>query len=648
MKNYTIIPLNTEHVEEICLDIKDQYDRGIASCALFSMTLVPEGDPVINKAQILCEKYKLFSSRLKELGVESGVLMQATIGHGYPLNEMFSFTQKINMDDGEPKNCVCPYDKDFQQYLFDAAKTIAECGPKVIMVDDDFRLLGRSNGTAKGCYCHLHKAELTRRLGRELSREELHEYTTKRDAESLEITKIYSDTQRDSLLEAARAIRNGIDSVNPSIQGAFCCCGAGHGVEFADEIANILKGEGNPSIVRLNNGRYCSSSEAPHNISKAVWRTACKTIQLRGNTDIILAETDTCPQNRYSTSAMSLHAHFVNCILSGAAGAKHWITRTMAFEPNSGKAYRNILSKYSKFYEYLSGIAPTLKWFGANLFISPAIVNGFENETGKSMFWLTCVLERMGIPAYCSGEVENAVFLDGRESESFTDEECIKILSGTAVMASESAKVFIERGYGEYVGVDVVKHDGPHASFEILHVTGQKSGSQQRVQRLIPLSDKTVSDSTVYHLKGGKEAIELFPGSTIYKNSLGGTVIVFSGTPEAEFDYKYAFSFLNESRKAQLVKMLRDTGNLPIYFVGDEEVFLRAARMEDNSILCAVYNIGYDRIEGITFDVEEKVSSAELLMPDGNFEAVDFDQNGSILTVKTTAYTIDPVIIRIK
>jgi len=648
MYNYTIIPLNTEHVEEICLDIKDQYDRGIASCALFIMTLVPEGNPVINKAEILCEKYKLFSTRLKELGVECGVLMQATIGHGYPLNEMFSFTQKINMDDGEAKFCACPYDKDFQKYLYDAAKTIAECHPKVVMVDDDFRLLGRGAGTAKGCYCHLHKAELTRRLGRELSREELHEYTKKHDEESLRITKIYSDTQHDALLEAAREIRRGLDEVDPSIQGAFCCCGAGFGVEFADEIANVLKGEGNPSIVRLNNGRYCHGSESPHNISRSVWRTACKTIQLHGNTDIILAETDTCPQNRYSTSAMSLHAHFVNCILSGAKGAKHWLTRTQAFEPESGKAYRNILAKYSKFYEVLSEIAPTLKWFGANLFISPAIVNGFENEYAKSPFWITCVLERLGIPVYCSGKVENAVFLDGREPMAFTDEECMQILSGTSVMASESAKVFIERGYGEYMGVKVEPHDGPNASFERIHITGQKSASQQKIQKLVPTSPDTVADSTVFHLKGGKTEIPLFPGSTIYKNSLGGTVIVFAGTPEAEFDYKYAFSFLNESRKAQLVKMLCDSGNLPIYFVGDEEVYLRAARMEDNAFLCAVYNLGYDRIEGITFATEEDITSVQMLSPDGVFEDVDFEKNGNKVIVKTTAYTIEPVILRLK
>ena len=43
--SYTIMPLFLEHLEEICQDIKMQVDSGIANCALFSMTLVPEGNP---------------------------------------------------------------------------------------------------------------------------------------------------------------------------------------------------------------------------------------------------------------------------------------------------------------------------------------------------------------------------------------------------------------------------------------------------------------------------------------------------------------------------------------------------------------------------------------------------------------------------
>ena len=100
MYNYTIMPLDDTHVEEICEDIKAQYENGTASCALFMMKLVPEGNPVIGKAEQLCRKYDLFRDRLAEMGLECGILVQATIGHGYPLDEASPFTQYVGMANG--------------------------------------------------------------------------------------------------------------------------------------------------------------------------------------------------------------------------------------------------------------------------------------------------------------------------------------------------------------------------------------------------------------------------------------------------------------------------------------------------------------------------------------------------------------------
>ena len=82
---YSIMPLDTDHLEEICEDIRLQYENGVATCALFSMTLVPEGDPPVDKVGQLCAKYDLFRAKLKSMGIGCGVLVQASIGHGWTL-----------------------------------------------------------------------------------------------------------------------------------------------------------------------------------------------------------------------------------------------------------------------------------------------------------------------------------------------------------------------------------------------------------------------------------------------------------------------------------------------------------------------------------------------------------------------------------
>ncbi|MBR5868815.1 MAG: hypothetical protein IKZ21_05160, partial [Clostridia bacterium] len=143
---YSIMPLNVDHLDEICQDIKEQYEKGITTCALFSMTLVPEGNPPVNKARDLSAKYCLFRDKLHAMGVPNGVLVQATIGHGWTLGEMFPYQRYVGFRDGIATNTACPFDPGFREYIRDAMTTIASCHPDHIMVDDDFRLMFRAGG----------------------------------------------------------------------------------------------------------------------------------------------------------------------------------------------------------------------------------------------------------------------------------------------------------------------------------------------------------------------------------------------------------------------------------------------------------------------------------------------------------------------
>ena len=170
---YSIVPLDTEHLEEICEDIRYQYENGVCSCPLFCMTLSPEGDPVTDKAAILAEKYRLFRARLQEMGVPSGILVQATIGHGYMPGKPAPFQRYTNLTDGKQPYIVCPLDEDFRAYIRRAMTTIAGEKPACIMVDDDFRLMNHRGG--RGCACPLHMKRYSRLSGEEIDRQQLWE-----------------------------------------------------------------------------------------------------------------------------------------------------------------------------------------------------------------------------------------------------------------------------------------------------------------------------------------------------------------------------------------------------------------------------------------------------------------------------------------
>jgi len=634
--NFSIMNLNDAHIDEICADIKEQFETGVSACPLFCMTLVPEGDPPVDKAAELCARYVRFKEKLDAFGVPNGVLVQATIGHGWKLGAMFPYQPYIGIINGEPENTVCPYDEGFRIYIRDALRTIAACHPDHIMVDDDFRLIGKAGG---GCACPLHLARFNELAGTAFDREGLFEALSAEDADG-PCHRIYIETQREAITQTARIMRDAIDEIDPTIPGSFCV--VGNNAEFGAEVANILAGEGNPVVLRLNNGHY--TSPGPRFFTRDFFRAATGIAKVRDKVDIILAETDTCPQNRYSTPARVLHTHFTGSILEGAAGAKHWITRLAGFEPKSGLAYRRILSKHNGFYDTLSQLVPTVKWHGcrmpvlkeARFRIGKSFNFGEDYYTG----WGECVFERLGIPMFFSGDMGGVLCLD--KKVMLSDAEILKALAGTVLLASDAAEELIRRGFGEYLGVSVREWTGKPYTNEHLLREDCVLGRQMQVKELVITDPAAVADSMMCNIVHGIE--HLFPACVVYKNSLGGTVITFAGTPKTKYNITEAFSFLNETRKLQLIRLLSETGEMPAWMPGDEELYFRAGDLPDGRLLLSVFNLGLDPMETTDICMTREPRRITRLAPDGSETEVAFTLEDGVYRLESPCDPVDPAI----
>ena len=362
--------------------------------------------------------------------------------------------------------------------------------------------------------------------------------------------------------------------------------------------------------------------------------------------DRFLAETDTCPQNRYSTSAALLHSHFTASILEGATGAKHWITRLSAYEPNSGKAYRKKLAKYSKFYEKLCGYASDLKPFGCKIPLTLAQDFGFvESEASLNLSpWSTCVIERLGLPLYFGNDGDGAVFLDEFSVRRFDDESIKKFLTGTLILSALAAKQLCERGFSDHVGVTAREWQGEVITRE--EVGGVFVGRQYGIKELVACRAGVEELSEVFHIDGKDGSRhKLFAGVTRFENSLGGEVIVFSGSPDMPFKYFTAFSMLNETRKRQLIEILSRRDHLPVYYPGDVDVYIRAGYLNSGEIMCAVFNTSFDSIDEIALVCKQEVTKIEMLSSDGERIPCEFTVCGENITVNTEALPHTPVIL---
>lgn len=650
--NFSIMPISESEFEKRAEDIVTQVKRGAFSMPLFCMTLVPEGNPVWDKAGKMAKVYGRYRDRLAKDGVEAGILVQASLGHGYEIcHAPFQTYVGLSSDDNDgcpegvnTENSYCPLDKDFLGHFADVFRTLAKERPKAIMMDDDFRLILR-NG--RGCACPLHMAEFNRRTGLNMTREELWKHVSTHPVGD-PLTNTFFATQRDSMVEAVKVFRAAIDEIDPSIQGINCT--SGFICESVDYTNKVFAGKGNPTMVRVPNGCY-----APYSVrgfsSGIINAAICRARLKKRGIDVILSETDTIPFNRYAKSARYLHAHYAASILEGLKGAKHWLTRISAFEPESGKAYRDILAEHNGMYEALARISDDIKWVG----LSATFVEQNSIDVCGPLWEyhshniIQMNLERMGLPFYLSEEGEKANFIEGKVAEALTNEEIEKLFKTSVFVDGEAAKILCSRGFGKLLGVEVTDWDLGHVGNESFDQTLDMCCTKQKAHKKItPINSATeiLSHNCIQEEENAKL---LAPAATCLDRGEGRLSVVFCGSPTFGFDYMEGFAFLNESRKKQLISLLARSGALPVYCVGDDEICFKAGILPDGRMLASVYLLGIDPVNKLRLFLDKTPESITKIAPDGTEHSVAFTCEGSgVYQLDVRAETLDPVILLIK
>lgn len=619
-----VMPLIPGHEVELAADAEQLLKAGVCSHVAGMMTLVPESNPPVDKARILGERFVAFRNVFKGDVSRLGILAQATIGHGWVPDEPASF-QKIIRPDGTPAYQMCPLDSEFQAYLRATFLHLAALQPAFIMIDDDFRLLsGRG-----GCYCPLHLAEIGRRLGQAFTRETLLQ-ALRTDPS---VVSAFDAVLLDSLLHLAGIIRDAIDATDPALPGSFCMC-SGDALH-AGRISRRLAGQGQPRVIRINNGRYlCAELRSfPGRMYDAALQIAALDPDVT-----VLAETDPYPHNRYSTGAALMHVHYAASILEGCHGAKHWLTRTRSYQPASGAAYRAILARHRGFYEALFQAVQVSAPSGYAAAVLPGALryrtsgdDVFGLEPGKTWGPLLGVL---GLPCNYAKMPALPAMMTGAEVDQFTADELRQLLRHGLLLDGAAAEGLCRRGFAADIGVQADPWQDERVSAEKWGET--MIGADARYSRITPLGPATRSHSLLLHRKSGVSTAwaELGPAVTLYENAAGGRVATFAahcGTHNSMTDQ--GLSFYDEDRKRELVELLEFVCRQPVefYYPGDAEIYLKVRRFTDGRYLLAFSNLGHDPLETLLIRSAFQIAGIELLTPAGAWEKVGW-ADGAIQT----------------
>jgi hypothetical protein len=658
MRIINITPLLTEYKKEIITDLLWlNQNCGVTDIA-FMMTLHPEGEmPAFDKARYLRDCFIEFKKELTQSELKVGILMQSTIGHGYALEK--NTFQKIVRSNGSEMGCMCPLDKRFQNYIREAAAIVSKGQPDFMMVDDDFRLInGRS-----GCFCPLHLDYFQRMTGLKYDRETLLTILQQTDEASRKIGERWNECLSESLVMAAHEIRKGIDSVNPDISCGYCDCSAD--IQFAQPIARALQGK-KPAFIRINNGRYMESTRGTSDVPQRMYHGAFQVKYLQGIPEI-LGESDTCPHNRFSTSARGLLAQIAGSLLIGCNGIKLWITRLGAFEPESGEAYRKLLKANLPFLHEMARLVPQVVWKGC---VSPIPTKPLSNWNPITEFkqeriinWGNRVFGNMGIPVSYDGNQDQLVALCGDDVDALSDEDLRLFLSHGLLLDGSAAQKMCERGFSKYIGVEVSSCFDRVMWLRERYNTSPFNGDIANrtfslftnAKKVIPVNDTVhvLSKLTCCPWYRSPDADEVGAGQTLFENSLHGRVAVYAEVV-CERLWENVDNLLDEIRKKQFISVLDwlNDGIVEGIITNDAYAYARYGVIStsgEQAGILYLLNLSVDPLEEISVRVSSSaVRNIDCLQADGKWKRVAWKaKNDKEITLKIQAETLQPVVLKI-
>ena len=469
---------------------------------------------------------------------------------------------------------MCPLDPGFQEYIRKTVGSLAALRPDFMMVDDDFRMISWRNC----CFCELH------RRGFAAPGESAADFAARVDA-SPELARRYDAWLQKTLVDLAAVIREAADTTDAAMPISFCTCVGDY--RYANAIINALNPRGGQKVVRLNNSRYLTDSY--RGFALRMYQTAVQVAAI--DAPEIWAEPDTYPQNRYSTGARAMHSHLTASIWEGCTGGKFWISRFHTYEPESGRAYREILSRYSGFYRAVAELKPRPRGIAAPLPEEP-FFNWNPLRTMEEAFRpLAAILfGRMGLVSHFARRHDGAKVLTGSEAAVFSDRELREFLSSSLMLDGDAAIEFCRRGFAAELGVKAEPWSAGRISGELLNgselneaaagafiVVGADSYKSVSCALLTPLSgDVRIHSSLVTQsFVGARDFKAVAPGLATFVNPRGGKIVVFAGSMVGSIVQE--FFFLNESRRKQLIGVLKWLDAMEVYLDGDAEVYLKYA-----------------------------------------------------------------------
>ncbi len=524
----------------------------------------------------------------------------------------------------------CPLDPGYRRWFTsNTALTAAIAKPAFIMTEDDYALHG-------GCFCDRHMAEFSRREGRIWERAELAKALSEDSEESKRLHNRWCALKRDTLSDFAADIRSAVDLQSPEIPIGTCQSGSWDmDGDATESVSRAFAGGRHRPFSRLYGTFYGGEDilAIPEELHHPLHYR-----QTLPEDFICLHESDTFPHTRFFTSAASMRV-MMSAVYSQGYDGSVFQAQQLLDAPNEETAYGQLIKQEHHRFQAMHDAAKQCRLGGVQIPFVPI--------DAPSSSWTRCV-SHFGIP-YTTLNAQ-ITMLDGFQASAMDDSQIMELFKKGLFIDGEAAKILFNRGFSEFIGVDV----GADA------VSGLEQydlGGREVIQDGFALDSigRNMHRPGFFAPHGNGASFNLFPrkgceiltrlvsfqkrelgvGMTRFVNRLGGRIVVMGmGTA-----HNHSSSLFNYRRQ----KLIQEQ----IVWCGDDVAFVKDAPRVFIIMNCAdapssagfngmltLTNLNPDRLDDILIHLPKQwrdITRIRLLDKDGEWRELPFAFDGDCI-----------------
>ena len=600
------------------------------------------GQPPLDWVRAYQEKLFRVKAVLDELGVVYSINPWITVGHidrgRDARNQLPGLQTFVGHDGTVSKACASPLCPVWRDHIAKVWRHYAETLPDAIWFEDDIRLFNHLP-VKHGCFCPLHLKRFSELIGQPVTREALVAALLQPGAPH-PWRKRFLEMQAEVIRETIGFITETVRQVSPQTRFGLMSSGprrhCSEGRRWS-ELAEAFGGD-QPLISRPPLGNYDEASLRGLYYSKdsILLTRHC----LPENTDE-QTEVENVPFSRYSKS---VRFTFLQMALSFACGARGTTLNLfdhcgtpMEAEPHYGR----VLGERKAFFNALCerSLSPG-RYRGIQLLFNETSGERKHLKTDADMPDLEdggeAMMELLESHGFATTYEREAVVAScGEQLRAYSDAELDSFLSGALFLDGAAAKVLVERGFGEWIGLhdladarlvdvfgvyaaeefyatDFGGAPGTYLTLTVPDLTGRPSYFKPELAKGVEVLSELVD----------VDAVRCQPALYVYENAAGGRIAVHL----LELESAYGVAFRHTFRRAQLNGVLHwlGRGSPPVQAVGGVYPLVLRKDGAHRSFL-ALFNLSLDPWPEPAFRIRgnRRIESVEMLAADGTWKTAD-------------------------